>query len=128
VSQRSLVMKIILWLLHIVSCIDFKFKSKKSTCLTLKFWSKVKYEHIFEFLGYDFLYAINTNSWSNTKSKEDIELWNVHKFSESESEKNRSQEIAMKNLRKDHLQIVKLLFVHLWHLQFLWRRIKFIQI
>jgi hypothetical protein len=28
--------------------------------LTLKFRSEVKYENIYEFLGYDFLYTVNT--------------------------------------------------------------------
>jgi hypothetical protein len=41
--------------------------------LTLKFRSKVKYEQIFEFLAYDFIYPVNTIFFSNTNSKEVIE-------------------------------------------------------
>jgi hypothetical protein len=44
--------------------------------LTLKCRSKVKYELIYEFLGYEFLYPDNTFFCSKTNSKEVIEHWN----------------------------------------------------
>jgi hypothetical protein len=45
-------------------------------CLTLKYKSKVKYEHIFKFLRYNFLYPVNTILCSKTNNKEVIEHWN----------------------------------------------------
>jgi hypothetical protein len=41
--------------------------------LTLKFRSKVKYEQIIDFLGYDCLYPVNTIFCSKTYSKQVIE-------------------------------------------------------
>jgi hypothetical protein len=39
------------------------------------FYNDIKYEHIFEFLAYDFLYTVNNIFCSKTKSKEVIEHW-----------------------------------------------------
>jgi hypothetical protein len=57
------------------------------------------YEQIFEFLGYDFLYVLNIIFCTKTNSKE----VKMSRFSESQSEKYWSQEVASNKLEKGPL-------------------------
>jgi hypothetical protein len=83
--------------------------------MTLKYRSKVKYEYISSFLGYDFLYPDNTIFCSKTNSKEvilsiEIVIFHTFAFSEALTEKYRSQEVASNKLEKDPLRDNKTVF------------------
>jgi hypothetical protein len=80
----------------------------------LKFRSKVKFENILKFLGYDFLYPIFC---SKTNCKEVIEHFKICDFSYLHTlgsiiKKNSGhRKLPQTNLRKDLLEIIKLLYV-----------------
>jgi hypothetical protein len=94
------------------------YSQQNGISLTLKFRSKVKFENIFKFLGYDFLYHVNTFIALKLIVKKllSIEIVIFHICTcKPYLEKYRSQEIAWNKLEKG------LLFVYFWHLLF-WRR------
>jgi hypothetical protein len=90
-------------------------------------WNISQSSNIARFIGYDFLYPRNTIFCSITHSKEVIEhrncdfpyLWNLGGII---GKNICHRQWPQTNLRKDLIEIMKLLFLHHWHLRF-WRRI-----
>jgi hypothetical protein len=101
--------------LHHVNC-SSKANSKEvivtlsDPSLTLMFRSKFKYEDIFEFLGFDFLYPVNTNFCSQINSKVVIEHWNYDfSYLWKDNQENISHiKLPRANLRKNLLEMMKL--------------------
>jgi hypothetical protein len=74
----------------------------------LLFRSKVNFENIFKFLGFDFLYPVNTIFAQKPIAKKllsiEIMIFHTLALSVAKSEKYRSQEVALNKLEKGPLR------------------------
>jgi hypothetical protein len=90
----------------------------------LKYRSKVKHGYISGFLEYDILTLATLFFALKPKEKKlfsiEIVLFNTFTISEAYRKKISHRKLPRTNLRKELIEIMKLLFVHIWNLPF-WR-------